>query len=161
MLEWVVMPSWPRDQTHVSCIGRQVLYHQWHLGSHDAELKWWKWASLPYSWSFTIECVGCKFFIYGLYYVEVTFSNPSLLSVFIRKDVEFFSNAFFSTSVEIIDPWDSVAREMAFFLVLPPPAPNWDKASAIKNLRLSFLKLCSLPRFLVKPTTVVSYSNQI
>ena len=40
-LEWVVMPysrgsSWPMDQTcisHISYIGRQVLYHQCHLGS--------------------------------------------------------------------------------------------------------------------------------
>ena len=43
ILEWAVMPpskgsSWPRDQTRVSsvsCIGRQVLYHQHHLGSHS------------------------------------------------------------------------------------------------------------------------------
>ena len=38
ILEWVAMPSsrgssQPRDQIHVSCIGRQVLYHQRHLGS--------------------------------------------------------------------------------------------------------------------------------
>ena len=41
ILEWIAMPSsrgssWPRDGTHVSCvscIGRQVLYHQRHLGS--------------------------------------------------------------------------------------------------------------------------------
>ena len=40
ILEWVAMPfsrgSAPRDQTHVSyvsCIGRQVLYHQCYLGS--------------------------------------------------------------------------------------------------------------------------------
>ena len=41
ILEWVAMPSsrgssQPRDQTHishVSCIGRQVLYHWRHLGS--------------------------------------------------------------------------------------------------------------------------------
>ena len=31
-LEWVAIsysrgPSWPRDQTHISCIGRQILYH--------------------------------------------------------------------------------------------------------------------------------------
>ena len=35
MLEWVVMPS-PRDWTHVSyfsCTGRQILYHQRHLGT--------------------------------------------------------------------------------------------------------------------------------
>ena len=43
ILEWVAMPSsrgssWPRDQTHVSyisCIGRWVLYHRRHLGSHS------------------------------------------------------------------------------------------------------------------------------
>ena len=41
MLEWVAMPSskgpsQPRDQTcisYVSCVGRQVLYHEFHLGS--------------------------------------------------------------------------------------------------------------------------------
>ena len=41
VLEWIATlfsgrSSWPRDQTHVSyisCIGRQVLYHQHHLGS--------------------------------------------------------------------------------------------------------------------------------
>ena len=41
ILEWVAMPSSrvfskPRDRTHVSyvsCIGKQVLYHQQHLGS--------------------------------------------------------------------------------------------------------------------------------
>ena len=41
ILEWVSMPSFrgssrPRDRTHVSyvsCIGRQVIYHQHHLGS--------------------------------------------------------------------------------------------------------------------------------
>ena len=42
ILEWVAISSSrgssrPRDGTHishVSCIGRQVLYHQCHLGSH-------------------------------------------------------------------------------------------------------------------------------
>ena len=41
ILEWVAVPSsrgssQPRDGTHISyisCIGRQVLYHQRHLGS--------------------------------------------------------------------------------------------------------------------------------
>ena len=41
ILEWVAMPtskgsSWPKDWTRIfynSCIGRQVLYHQHHLGS--------------------------------------------------------------------------------------------------------------------------------
>ena len=40
ILEWVAMPSskgscWPKDWTrisYISCIGRQVLYHQHHLG---------------------------------------------------------------------------------------------------------------------------------
>ena len=44
-LEWVAMPSsrgssQPRDQTHVSfisCIGRQVLYHQRHLGNANSQ----------------------------------------------------------------------------------------------------------------------------
>ena len=53
-LEWVAMPcsrgsSWPRNWTcvsYVSCIGRQFLYHQSHLGSpltlcsHWIELIW-------------------------------------------------------------------------------------------------------------------------
>ena len=42
-LEWVAMPSSrgssrPRDRihiSHVSCVGRQVLYHSYHLGSPD------------------------------------------------------------------------------------------------------------------------------
>ena len=41
MLEWVAMPSsrgfsWLRDRTHISyisCIGRQVLYHEHHMES--------------------------------------------------------------------------------------------------------------------------------
>ena len=37
ILEWVAISfsrgsSWPRDQTCVSCIGRQILYHLSHLG---------------------------------------------------------------------------------------------------------------------------------
>ena len=53
-LRWVGMPSsmgsfWPRDQTHishVSCVGRQVLYHQSHLASPVQALRaswllWW------------------------------------------------------------------------------------------------------------------------
>ena len=47
ILEWVAMPSSrgsspPRDRTHVSyvsCIGRQVLYHQRHLGTCPNLLK--------------------------------------------------------------------------------------------------------------------------
>ena len=43
MLDWVAIPfsrglSWPRDQTHVSYvsgIGRQLLYHQFHLYDHS------------------------------------------------------------------------------------------------------------------------------
>ena len=39
-LEWVAMPSFRGSSqgleiTYVSCIGRQVLYHQCHLGSQD------------------------------------------------------------------------------------------------------------------------------
>ena len=41
ILEWVAIPSsrgssWPRDRTHfsyISCTGRQILYHQHHLGN--------------------------------------------------------------------------------------------------------------------------------
>ena len=41
ILEWIAISSsrvslWPKDQTHVSCIGRQILYH------------WTTWESLFY-----------------------------------------------------------------------------------------------------------------
>jgi len=47
ILEWVVIfssggSSQPRDRTHISCIGRQILYHLSHGGSPenvDLELK--------------------------------------------------------------------------------------------------------------------------
>ena len=58
ILEWVVVPSSrgsspPRDQTcvsHISCIGRRVLYHSLHLGSscgavYQACMLW-----TPHSW---------------------------------------------------------------------------------------------------------------
>ena len=37
-LEWIVVPSsrgssWPRDETHIPCIGRRILCHYCHLGS--------------------------------------------------------------------------------------------------------------------------------
>ena len=42
ILEWVAMPnsrgsSWLRDQTQVSCIGRQLLYHLSHLAAAAAK----------------------------------------------------------------------------------------------------------------------------
>ena len=45
-LEWVAMPSFrgssqPRDRTlisHVSCIGRWVIYHKHHLGNPDSRI---------------------------------------------------------------------------------------------------------------------------
>ena len=48
ILEWTATPSsrgssWPRVQTpvsFVSCIGRQVLYHQRHLGSPKTRTSW-------------------------------------------------------------------------------------------------------------------------
>ena len=44
ILEWLAIlfsrgSSWPRDGTHVSyvsCIGQQILYHWYHLGSHSS-----------------------------------------------------------------------------------------------------------------------------
>ena len=44
ILEWVVISfsrgsSWPRDQTHTSCIGRWVLYQQSHLKNPGTKLK--------------------------------------------------------------------------------------------------------------------------
>ena len=51
ILEWVSMSfsrgfSWPKDPTHVSCIGRQILYH-WHI---------------------TIYLLFCRFFSITVYY---------------------------------------------------------------------------------------------
>ena len=46
ILEWVAIPfsrgsSWPRDQTCISCIGRQILYH-WatRRAQHESESQW-------------------------------------------------------------------------------------------------------------------------
>ena len=47
ILEWIAMPSsrgsfWPRDRTctsHISCIGKWLLYHQLHLGSPQVFLQ--------------------------------------------------------------------------------------------------------------------------
>ena len=52
ILEWVVMlsfrgSSWPRDRTHVSCIGRRFLYHYHHLGS----LLYWAYYRIQFSHS--------------------------------------------------------------------------------------------------------------
>ena len=49
ILEWVATSfsrgsSWPRDQAHISCIGRQILYHWATWEAH--ELKYWKKISL-------------------------------------------------------------------------------------------------------------------
>ena len=55
ILEWVAISSStvcskPRDRTHVSCIGRQILYHWCHLGSlalglsKPASPTWWWWS---------------------------------------------------------------------------------------------------------------------
>ena len=59
ILEWVAIPfsrgfSWPRDQTHISCLGRQILYHRatWEATylvmqfRHSLPILWpshWKW----------------------------------------------------------------------------------------------------------------------
>ena len=42
ILEWVAMPSsrgssWPRERTHISCIGKWVLYHLCHLRGPTTE----------------------------------------------------------------------------------------------------------------------------
>ena len=52
ILEWVAISfskrsSWPRDQTHISCIGQQILLPLSHLGSLEEEKKN-HWASTPY-----------------------------------------------------------------------------------------------------------------
>ena len=65
ILEWVAMPSsrgssQPRDQTHISCvccIGRQVLYHQRHLESPGAELRFPP-KEVPSVYKSFSECLG-------------------------------------------------------------------------------------------------------
>ena len=55
ILQWVAMPfsrrsSWPRDQTHISCIGRQVLLPLSHQGSfHSLAFSRTSW-----SWNHTV-----------------------------------------------------------------------------------------------------------
>ena len=93
ILEWVAMSSskgssWSRDQiciSYVSCIGRQVLYHQHHL-EHSMKVK-----SLSWVWLFEtpMDCslpgfsrdspgkstgVGCHFLLQGI--VPIQGSNP-------------------------------------------------------------------------------------
>ena len=82
ILKWVAMPSsrgssWPTDRTcvsHVSCIGRWVLYQWRHLGTPGVDT-------------------------YGLYY-EV-YSMPTLLKIFIINRCWILSKAF-SVSIEMI-----------------------------------------------------------
>ena len=51
----VAMPSsrgisGPRDQTHFSCIGRQILYHWPHLG----HMREWQSVKFPYIWKVVV-----------------------------------------------------------------------------------------------------------
>ena len=65
ILEWVAMSSFrgssrPTDQTHISCvccIGRQVLYHQRHLESPGAELRFPP-KEVPSVYRSFSECLG-------------------------------------------------------------------------------------------------------
>ena len=46
ILEWVAISSsrgysWPRDQTHISCIGRRILYHR---APREAQKGWTTWS---------------------------------------------------------------------------------------------------------------------
>ena len=51
---------------------------------------------------FGVECdVGCRFLIYGLYYVEECSSIPILLSIFIISGCCTLSNAF-SASIDMV-----------------------------------------------------------
>ena len=72
VLEWVAMPSWLRDWTHISyisCISRQVIYHSatWeaHEFLNEAKLSYlwrrWKWNSVhPLTWSLSnAPCPFC------------------------------------------------------------------------------------------------------
>ena len=75
ILEWVAMPSSrgssePRDRTQVSCvscIGRQVLYHQHHQGSRSRCTSTQMYVSLS-----TYDVVIIYIYIY--IYIYVTFS---------------------------------------------------------------------------------------
>ena len=47
ILEWTAISlsrwsSWPRDRIHISCIGRQVLYHWATLEAHHSNTKYFK-----------------------------------------------------------------------------------------------------------------------
>ena len=51
ILEWVAIPfsrgsSQPKDQTHVSCIARQILYHLSHQRNPQLALNFSKFANL-------------------------------------------------------------------------------------------------------------------
>ena len=74
ILDWVAMPSsressQPRDWTHVSyvsCIGRQVLYHQSHLGSPERG-----------SVQFSCSVVSDSLWPYGLKHARLTCLSPT------------------------------------------------------------------------------------
>ena len=66
ILEWVDIPfsrwsSWPRDQTHVSCIGRWILYHLSHQGSPTLKSisLFWLWTNLLPTHDFVTCKTGC------------------------------------------------------------------------------------------------------
>ena len=78
-LEWVVMPSsrgssQPRDQTHISCIGRQIFYHLSHQGSPEAPTYSLQKGYLTtqrhmshYWWFFPVTHISFPWVIYCLY----------------------------------------------------------------------------------------------
>ena len=93
ILEWVAVPfsrgsSQPRDWAHVSCIGKQILYHLNHLGSpvfyneHIMRLKvYWKSIFPPSLIKLVLVClcfilIGMSFFFFW----KRLCPAPSLLS---------------------------------------------------------------------------------
>ena len=65
ILEWVAMPfsrgySQLKDQTHVSCIGRQVLYHWATLEAYPYSIpymKWYEWRKKQFGGNIPINII--------------------------------------------------------------------------------------------------------
>ena len=71
ILEWVAMPSsrgssLPGDRTCISCTGRQILYHQHHLGSPHMMVTELIHQGLPWTWVTFWKIVHVKVLNYQL-----------------------------------------------------------------------------------------------
>ena len=95
ILEWVAIssyrgPSWPRDQTCVSCIGRRVLYH-W--ATWEARLKWSAWHQMTLMSKKKI--LGFPFFLFITFpkrdFNESISYTECLLSIQFTFTLRFFS----------------------------------------------------------------------